>query len=383
MKAPQPTAAIAALPESRPFIAPEELAKLGGHTDLLRLGANESAFGPPPAALAAMQAAVARTSWYGDPESMDLREALAARHGCELEQLAVGAGIDDLMGLVVRAYLGLGDVSVATLGTYPTYAYHGLGYGARLETVPYANDGTVQLEALARRAHETGARAAYLANPDNPSGTFVDARAVAAFRAALPGGCLLVLDEAYADFVPAAELPGMDVDPRVVRLRTFSKAYGLAGARVGYALAAREIIAIFGKIRLQFGVNRTGQIGALAALSDERFIREVVAEVARGRDEYHALAASLGLRTLPSRTNFVCIDIGSRERAEAMVAELLRRAVFVRKPGAPPLDGFIRVTVGTQEERERFGAAFTAALHALPVPRASPGNRNEGAVAVS
>ena len=383
MKTPEPTATIAALTQSRPFIAPEELAKLAGHSDLLRLGANESAFGPPPAALAAMQTAVARTSWYGDPESMDLREALAARHGCEVAELAVGAGIDDLMGLAVRAYLGPGDVSVATLGTYPTYAYHVLGYGARLETVPYASDGTVQLEALARRAHDTGARAAYLANPDNPSGTFLESRAVTAFRAALPDDCLLVLDEAYADFVAASELLDETIDPRIVRLRTFSKAYGLAGARVGYVRAAREIIATFGKIRLQYGVNRTGQIGALAALGDQGFVRDVIAEVGRGREAYHELAASLGLRTLPSRTNFVCIDIGSRERAEAMVGELLRRAVFVRKPGAPPLDGFIRVTVGTPEERARFGEIFAAALRSLTVPRPAPGNRDEGAVAVS
>lgn len=364
-RVPAPTPTVAVLPLLRPFIAPEELAKLAGHADLLRLGANESAFGPPPAALAAMKAALQRTSWYGDPESIDLRSALAARHACAIERIAVGAGIDDVMGLVVRAYLAPGDVSVATLGTYPTYAYHVGGYGAHLATVPYADDGTVQLQALALLAHQTHARVAYLANPDNPSGTFAPAAAINAFRDALPDDCLLILDEAYADFVDEAELPDVAADPRVVRLRTFSKAYGLAGARVGYALADPEIIASFGKIRLQFGVNRTGQIGALAALHDEEFVRHVVAEVERGRADYGRLAADHGARTLPSRTNFVCIDIGSRERAEAMVADLLARGVFVRKPGAPPLDGHIRVTVGTAQEERRFADAFAASLQAV------------------
>ncbi len=365
MKAPEPRSAIAALPPTRPFIAPEELAKIGGHRNLLRLGANESAFGPPPAALAAMHAELERTSWYGDPESMELREALAARHGCDPSNVTVGAGIDDLMGLLVRAYLGPGDVSVATLGTYPTYAYHVAGYGARLLTAPYSQDGSAPLEALARLARDSGARVAYLANPDNPSGAFAPREAVAAFRAALPDDCLLVLDEAYADFVPAAELLEPTLDSRTARLRTFSKAYGLAGARIGYALAAPELNVTFTKIRLQYGVNRTAQIGALAALQDEGFVRDVIVEVGRGREAYRQLGASLGTPTLPSRTNFVCFDIGSRERAELMVAELLRRAVFVRKPGAPPLDRYIRVTVGTEHERARFADVFGEALRTL------------------
>lgn len=366
-------ASIAALPLARPFIAPEELARRSGHASLLRLGANESAFGPPPAALAAMHEALAQTSWYGDPESSELREALAARHACSVANVTVAAGIDDLLGLAVRAYLAPGDATVATLGTYPTYAYHVAGYGARLVTIPYASDGSISLEALAALARNTGARIAYLANPDNPSGSFAGRAAVGAFLARLPADCLLVLDEAYADYVPAEERLPTVADPRLVRMRTFSKAYGLAGARIAYALAAPEVGASFGKIRLQYGVNRTAQSGALAALANgDAFVTGVVRETELGRRDYGELARSLGLATLASRTNFVCFDLGSRERAEAMVDELLARGVFVRKPWAPPLDGFVRVTVGKPLERRRFADVFRAALSALEARAVTP-----------
>ncbi|MDQ2857069.1 MAG: aminotransferase class I/II-fold pyridoxal phosphate-dependent enzyme [Candidatus Eremiobacteraeota bacterium] len=370
MTSPSPTRAIEELAPTRPFVAPEELARRAGHASLLRLGANESAFGPPPRALEAMRAELPRVSWYGDPESTELRAALAARHGCGFENIVIGSGIDELLGLAVRAFLAPGDVSVATLGTYPTYSYHVAGFGARLETAPYAADGRVQLDTLAGLAHATGARVAYLANPDNPSGSFAARDAVARFRDALPAQCLLLLDEAYGDFVAPAELLGETLDPRVLRMRTFSKAFGLAGARIAYAVGSAQAIAAFGKIRLQYGVNRTAQIGALAALREDAFVANVVAEVARGRAEYAALAAEAGLRSLPSRTNFTCIEIGSRGAAERMVEELLRLAVFVRKPGAAPLDGFVRVTVGTERERESFAAAFREAIRALPAQSA-------------
>ena len=357
-----PTPLVAALPANKPFVGPEELARNAGIASLVRLGANESAFGPPPRALAAMRAEIERIAYYGDPEILDLRMALARKHGCAPEEIAIGSGIDDLLGLVVRAYLAPGDVTVATRGSYPTYVYHIDAYGARLETVPYAHDGTVRLDALATRARETHARIVYLANPDNPSGTFATRDDVAAFVRALPSHALLVLDEAYGDFVAAHDLIADGVHDRVVRMRTFSKAYGLAGARVAYAIAPRSVVVSLDKIRNHFGVNRIAQIGALAALEDRAFVRDVVAEVARGREEYARIAARHGCATIPSHTNFVCIDCGSRARAETVVAELLALGIFVRKPAAVPLDAYIRVTVGTALERARFGEAFAEAL---------------------
>ena len=369
---PRPTPAVDALPLTRPFVAPEELARLAGHTSLLRLGANESAFGPPPRALEAMRDALPRISWYGDPESTDLREALAARHRCTPENVVVGAGIDDLLGMAVGAYMSPGDVAVATLGTYPTFAYHVAARGGRVETIAYEDDGSVALATLFARAASARARIVYLANPDNPSGSFIGRATLERALAAVPNDVLFVLDEAYGDFVASTQLLPDEIDPRIVRMRTFSKAYGLAGARIGYALADRTVTATFNKIRIQYNVNRNAQIGALAALEEEPFVAAVVAEVADGREEYAALGHRLGLPTLPSLANFVNFDLGTRERAEAVLAALMRAGVFVRKPGAPPIDRCIRVTVGTGEERAAFATRLAEALD--DVGAKSPGS---------
>jgi histidinol-phosphate aminotransferase len=370
-KAPPPAPQIAAVPQTTPFVAPEVLARRFGRPDMLRLGANESAFGPSPRAIAVMRAEAARNSWYGDPESYDLRSALARRLGCAVDNITVGSGIDDLHSLVVRTFCAPGSVALETQGTYATFAYHVAAYGAQLRTVPYRADGTNDIAALIDVARRERPKMVYLANPDNPSGTFVEPEAVAALRDALSPEQVLVLDEAYSDFVPPDKLVAPLVDPQVIRMRTFSKAYGLAGARIGYAICDSQIVRTFQNIRQHFGVNRNGQIAALASLDDDSFIAEVVAEVARGREEYYALAARHGLRTVPSLTNFVCIEIGRKEQAEAFLEELLRRGVFVRKPSAPPLDGFIRVTVGAAQERQRFAEIFAETLDAMSLRASS------------
>ncbi|HEY1428840.1 MAG TPA: aminotransferase class I/II-fold pyridoxal phosphate-dependent enzyme [Candidatus Tumulicola sp.] len=359
---PRPTPAIEAIPATTPFVGPEELMRSAGRSDLVRLGANESAFGIAPAALAAMTAELPRLSWYGDPESLDLRDALAAKHGCRPSEILVGAGIDDLMGLAVRAFVGAGDGAVATRGTYPTFAYHVTGFGGTLETVDYRRDGSVDLDALSARARTIEAPLVYLANPDNPSGTFHGRESIAHFAASLPPETLLLLDEAYADFVDPEELLDVAVDDRIVRLRTFSKAYGMAGARIGYAVLSQRNAAVFAKIRLQYGVNRNAQIGALASLQDELFFRSVLHETAAARDDYYALARSLGRGYIESRTNFVCIDFETAHEATAIVGRLLERGVWIRKPGLPPLDRYIRVSAGTQPMRRAFADALNEVL---------------------
>ena len=189
-----------------------------------------------------------------------------------------------------------------------------------------------------------------------------------ALCAALPEGCLLVLDEAYADFAPAEAVPETDPeDPRLIRLRTFSKAHGMAGARIGYAIAPAETVRSFNKIRHHFGVNRVAQEGALASLGDPDFIAGVVRDVAAGRRDYARIAEGLGLAALPSATNFVALDCGTTERAKAVLAALLERErVFIRMAGVAPLNRCIRVTVGTAEERRLFGEALERVLAALP-----------------
>jgi histidinol-phosphate aminotransferase len=358
----RPAPAIAAIPASTPFIGPEQLMREIGRDELVRLGANESAFGPSPKAVTAMAADLDRLSWYGDPDSLDLRDALAAKHGCSASHILVGAGIDDLMGLAVRAFAGEGGGAVVTRGTYPTFLYHVAGYGARPLYVTYTSDGSTDLDAMLALARSQSPRMVYVANPDNPSGRFIGRTDMERFYAALPSDTLLVLDEAYADFVDRNELLPQIFEDRLVRLRTFSKAYGLAGARIGYALGTPEDLATLGKIRLQYGVNRNAQIGALASLQDEPFRRDVVEQTAIGRDEYYRLARELGAAHIPSRTNFVCIDMGDARRAVRVVQELLALGVWIRKPGAPPLDRFIRVSVGTAPMRTAFARALRAVL---------------------
>lgn len=348
------TRLVTELPATVPFIAPEALERQSGRPIQLRLGANESNFGPSPRAKAAMRAAVEQLSWYGDPESYDLREALARHHGIRIDQIVIGSGIDDLFGLVARAFLEPGQQVVTSLGAYPTFNYIVSSYGGVLARVPYYNDQN-DLQALAETAVGVGARIVYIANPDNPSGTWHTADDLHTFLESLPSDCLLLLDEAYCHFAPGQAIPAIDAsDPRVVRLRTFSKAYGMAGARIGYAIADVDTISAFEKIRLHFGVNRVAQAGALAALADDDYLQEVIAAVDQGRREYAELARSLGLSSIPSATNFVSIDVGGPENARALMAALGERDVFVRMAGAPPLNRCIRVTVGLAEQRAAF-----------------------------
>jgi histidinol-phosphate aminotransferase len=362
----RPAPAIEAIPPMTPFIGPEQLMRETAQSGLVRLGANESPFGPSPKAVAAMNAELERLWWYGDPESFELREALARRHGCRMEELIVGAGIDDIMGLAVRGFVAPGGAAVTTRGSYPTFNYHVNGYGGRLVYGRYHEDGRVDLESVVEAARAERASLVYLANPDNPSGTFAPREVMLEFYDALPSDTLLFLDEAYADFVDESQLLPARIEDRLIRTRTFSKAYGLAGARIGYAITSETNVRTLQKIRLHYGVNRNAQIGALASLADEAFRAYVVEEVARAREAYYALAAELGLGVIRSYTNFVCIDLGSAERATRLMNELLLRGVWIRKPGLPPLDRYVRVSAGTAPMREAFAGALRSVLEQLP-----------------
>lgn len=358
------TRVVRELPATTPFVGPEAIERERGEPFRLRLGANESAFGISPRAREAMRTAIERVSWYNDPEGWDLRSAIAHRHGVAVDRVCLGAGIDDLLGLVVRMSVEPGTPVVTSLGAYPTFNYHVSGYGGELHRVPYRDD-RIDLEALAAKARDVDAPLVFLANPDNPMGTWHDAGAVREFIDALPEACLLILDEAYVEFAPESSgLPVATGDPRVIRMRTFSKAHGMAGARIGYAVADTDVIEAFNKIRLHFGVNRIAQAGALASLEDPDFVPWVVEEVRTGREDYYALAEDLGLKALASATNFVAVDAGDGDRARALLAALRDRGVFVRMPGVAPLDRCIRVTVGTPEERSGFAEMLTSVLRA-------------------
>jgi histidinol-phosphate aminotransferase len=355
MARPSFTRLIESLPATVPFVAPEALERKSGRRLRLRLGANESVFGVSPLASMAMANATSRIAWYADPESFELREKLAELHRIRRENLVVGSGIDDLLGLIVRVFVDPGAPIVTSLGAYPTLNYHAAGYGCEIHRVPYKNDHN-DLEGLAQTATRVGARAVYLANPDNPTGTWHTTESIREFLGWLPETCLLIFDEAYVEFAPPADVFPIDADdPRLIRLRTFSKLHGMAGARIGYGIATRETIDAFDKVRHHFGVNMFAQVGALASLDDVEFMRQVVAAVEAGRQDYYRLAQELGLSSLRSATNFVAIDLGTYDTARVLVDTLLERDVFVRMPGAAPLNRFIRVTVGTASERVAFG----------------------------
>lgn len=330
-----------------------------------RLGANESRFGPSPRAVAAMTAAAQEAWMYGDPEVHDLRAAIAAHHGVTPAHVVVGEGIDGLLGVLVRLVAGPGDAVVTSLGAYPTFNFHVAGFGADLHRVPYRDDRE-DPEALVAKAREVGAKMIYFANPDNPMGTWHAAAAVEAMVDALPDGTLLVLDEAYADLAPASAIPHIAADdPRVIRMRTFSKGYGLAGLRVGYALAAPALVKAFDKVRNHFGMGRVAQAGAMAALADQDFLRDVQARVAVARERIAWIAAANGLAALPSATNFVTVDCGrDGDFARAVLRECIARGLFVRMPGVAPLDRCIRVSVGTDADLDVLEEVLPLALRA-------------------
>ena len=346
------------LPQNVPFIGPKTLERLSGKSIKLRLGANESSFGISSIARVAMCEAIEDVTLYGDPESYDLREKLADVLNIAMENIVVGSGIDDLLGLTVRTFIETGQIAVTSLGTYPTFNYHVAGYGGQIHFVPY-RDFYNDLVGLGDAAKSLGARILYLANPDNPTGTYYPAEAIQILIDQLPTSCLLILDEAYIEFAPVEKnLPIKPIHPQIVRLRTFSKGYGLAGTRIGYAVADPKIISAFEKIRLHYGVNRIAQIGALASLQDPNFLKSVIISVEEGRREYESIAEELGLSVLPSATNFVAIDMGSAECAHSVVDGLFELGVFVRAPSVTPLNRLVRITIGTSQERATFSKVF-------------------------
>lgn len=348
----------ASLPATVPFTGPETLERRMGRPFTARLGANESLFGPSPHAIAAM-AHAAGTAWmYGDPDMHALRYAIAAHHGIDPAHILIGEGIDGILGNLVRLTVAPGDHVVTSFGAYPTFNFHVAGYGGQLTRVPY-NGHHEDPDALITAAQRTKAKLIYLANPDNPMGSHHAGPTITAMLDKMPDGTLLVLDEAYADLAPAGTIPTIAPDdPRVIRLRTFSKGYGLAGLRVGYAIGPKPLIAAFDRVRNHFGVGRVAQAGALAALQDQAWLAQVADRVANARDHLSRIARNNGLTPLPSATNFVAMDCGSVEKATALLAHLQSRGVFVRMPAVAPLNRCIRVSVGDDAAMLAFSSAL-------------------------
>lgn len=353
------------LPATVPFVGPEAIERRRSRDFAARLGANESIFGPSPRVLDILSEASGEAWMYGDPESYELREALAAKLGCTRDGVVVGEGIDAMLGYAVRLYVGAGDHVVTSDGAYPTFNYHVAGFGGVLTKVPYRDDKE-DIDGLLDAAEKTNAKMIYLSNPDNPMGSWHSGAAIEDMIARLPEGCMLLLDEAYVEFAPYDAVPHVSLeDPRVIRMRTFSKAYGMAGLRVGYAYGERDVIRGFEKIRNHFGMNRLSQAAALAATNDTDWLEVVRAMVASARDRIGAIGRENGLVPLQSATNFVTMDCGSDGAFARRVLEALEaKDVFVRMPFATPGNRCIRITAAPDAELDRFAEVLPGALDA-------------------
>ncbi len=357
---------IAELPASVPFVGPEAAERAMGRKFAARIGANESAFGPSPAAIAAMEKAASEIWMYADPENHDLRAAIAAHHGVAMENVVVGEGIDGLLGYTCRLFVEPGRHVVTTVGAYPTFNFHVAASGGALHFVPM-NEDREDPQRLLDEAERRDAVLIFFSNPNNPMGTCWPADQVREFAQAVPENRVLVLDEAYIDFAPPGTELGIDpARPNVLRYRTFSKAYGMAGARVGYCIGEAGLIAQMEKVRNHFGMNRAAQEGALAALGDRDHLRDVYAKVASARDRLDAIAEGAGLSAVASATNFVAIDCGrDASFARQVVAALAEEGVFVRMPIAEPQARCIRVTAAPDALLDRFEEALRKVLARL------------------
>jgi histidinol-phosphate aminotransferase len=360
------TPVIAKLPSTIPFVGPEAIVRKTGVPTRARIGANENSFGPSPKVIEAMQAA-AHESWkYGDPEVHDLRQAIADFHGVSIANVTVGEGIDGLFGLAVRLFVEPGVTVASSTGAYPTFNFHVASVGGRLVTTPYVEDRE-HPEHLLALAGKENARIIYFANPDNPMGTCWDAKTVQALIDNVPRNAMLMLDEAYNEFAPQGTVTPLDMaNPNVLRFRTFSKAYGMAGVRVGYALGHPDAVSAFDKIRNHFGVTRMGQAGAIAALVDRDYLAMNVARVKAAREKIYAIARASNLGPIASATNFVAIDCGRNGAyARAVVDGLAAHGIFIRMPGVAPLNRCIRVSCGTDEDLSLLADALPQVLREL------------------
>lgn len=363
------TPLIQSLPSTIPFVGPEAIERQRGRAIAARIGANESGFGPAESVVQTMREAATGTWKYADPENHDLKQALAAGLGVSAANIAIGEGIDGLLGQIVRMVIEPGMPVVTSLGAYPTFNYHVVGHGGRLVTVPYVGDRE-DLDGLLAAVKQENAPLVYFANPDNPMGSWWQADRIVEFAKALPETTLFILDEAYCETAPAQALPAIDafIDmPNVVRTRTFSKAYGLAGARVGYVITTPGTAQAFDKIRNHFGMNRIGVAAAVAALADQDYLSSVTAKIAHSRERIAEIARTNGLSPLESATNFVAIDCGRDPvYARAIVDTLMSdHGIFIRMPGVAPLNRCIRVSTGPEAEMDLLEAALPKVLAKL------------------
>jgi len=329
---------------------------------IVKLASNENPRGIGPRTRAAIDAALPDIARYPDGNGFELKQALARRYHVEMGSIVLGNGSNDVLELVALAFLGPGRAAVFSQHCFAVYPLATQARGARSIVVPaknYAHD----LEAMAK-AIDDETYVAWIANPNNPTGTFAPHRQVEAFLRRVPERVLVVLDEAYNEYLT----PDLRFDtvklikrhPNLVVTRTFSKAYGLAGLRVGYALAHASVADVMNRVRQPFNVNSIALAAARAALDDMEFVARSYAENLQGMRQLEEGAKKLGLDYIPSHGNFLTIRVG---KAAEVYKKLLKRGVIVRPVGGGyQLPEHLRVTIGTAQENERFLGALAASV---------------------
>ncbi|HEX9284129.1 MAG TPA: histidinol-phosphate transaminase [Nitrospirales bacterium] len=336
----------------------EELERELGITGSIKLASNENPRGPSPKALAVLSEATKTLHRYPDGGGHYLRQALAERWKVSPDQIILGNGSDEIITLLTKAFLNPGDEAVMAEPSFIVYKIDVTAEHAKPVTVPlkeFRHDLPAMAKAVTART-----RLVFICNPNNPTGTYVTAAEVAAFLQTIPPDVIVVFDEAYYEYVTAADYPDtlavLKGGRNVVLLRTFSKIYGLAGLRIGYGLTTPEIVQHLNRIRPPFNTNSLAQKAALAALSDEEHVRESRRLNTEGMGLLTERLNALGLTVVPSQANFLYFD--AKQDGKAVFEALLRRGVIVRHLGS----AFLRVTVGLPQENERFITALQAVL---------------------
>ncbi|HVJ57319.1 MAG TPA: histidinol-phosphate transaminase [Terrimicrobiaceae bacterium] len=333
----------------------EELAREMGlrPEEIVKLASNENPLGPSPKAVAAMREALDRAHFYPDGGGWALRTAIAEKLGLTRENVVLGNGSNEIIEFIGHAFLRPGDEVITARHAFAVYTLMAQLFGAKTIEVPdpgFTHDLNAMLAAVSWRTRQI-----FIANPNNPTGTMVGQQEIDDFMGRVPEEVLVVFDEAYYEFLdnPPNVLKFVRDGRNVVIMRTFSKIQGLAGLRIGYGLASKEIAEVLQKTRQPFNANSIAQAGALAGIYDDEYMRETRELTHEGREFLQSTFLSMGLEFVPSAANFVLVRVGDGDK---VVEALLRRGLIVRAMRSYKLPEWIRVSVGTMDQNRRFVA---------------------------
>ncbi|WP_422364909.1 histidinol-phosphate transaminase [Pelagibius sp.] len=346
-----------------PYVGGESKAE--GANRVIRLASNENPLGPSAKAIAAYEAEKGNLHRYPDGGALALRRALAEAEGLDAERIVCGAGSDELIALLVRAYAGPGDEVLYSEHGFLMYGISARTAGATAVSAPEVAL-TADVDGLLSRVTDK-TRLLFLANPNNPTGSYISEAALRRLHAGLPSSVLLVIDAAYAEYVTAADYPRpaalVEEAGNVVMLRTFSKIYGLAALRLGWAYAPAAVVDVLNRVRGPFNVSQAAQAAGLAAIADKDHVAQSVAHNAKWRSWFSEVAAKAGVEPLPSAGNFILLRFpGGQAEAEGVLADLKARGILVRGVGAYGLANCLRVTIGTEDEMRATAEALQAVL---------------------